>query len=260
MWQIYNRQSSDCITFVVVWGAGSSTCLISQKGVAVFWKKDRGTAVDRCEKPLYALTLHHIDPHSAASAVCSGEKLNEYKSHCLWAWEQGSHRTRHDWNQGPGPGHLGFDLPCGSRCCGALTIIVRWCFNWPRPCTWADQNHMFLHECVCGLVKTVLWLKSCPWLTVHWGLVACEEHPPPPNSLGWCNITSNFEWKFSLTQGFWGDQQCSAVVRNESWGEAVCFSKDFSFTRRSSRSRRGMELIKSELQPMTWGDMPVKRC
>lgn len=128
-------------------------------------------------------------------------------------------------------GLLGFfffsDLPCGSRCCVGPTVIVRWCFNGPRPRTWADQNHMFLQDCVCGLVKTVLRPESWPPPRMR------ETFSPSANSGGWCNITSKSEWNFvfSLTQGFWGDRRygrsCQKrVLKRE---EFCLFPKAFFF-------------------------------
>lgn len=132
------------------------------------------------------------------------EKVEWIQSHCLQAWEQGSRGTRHDWKQGLGSGHFGFKLACGSHCCSRVSDrCVYWCFNWPRPCTWADENHMFQCDSVCGLVKTELWLKSCPWLAQPHREPLCmlKTFFFPLSWLMQRSTTSTWS-VFSLTKGF----------------------------------------------------------
>lgn len=92
-------------------------------------------------------------------------------------------------------GHLGLIWHVVLIATVLTVIIVCWCFNWTRAHTWADQNHMFLCECLCGPIKPELRLPLA-----HITQSSVHVKNIFPYSLGWCNTTSTCK-VFSLTKG-----------------------------------------------------------
>ena len=188
-------------------------------------------------------------------------KVEWIQSHCLQAWEQDSCGTAHE-KQGLGSGRSGLNWHVVLIAAVEWVIIVYWCFNWPGPRTWADENHMLQCDCVHGLVK-----DGAP----------AEERPPdhtatqrrlcmlktslfffyPPSWLMQRGTTST--WRaFPLTQGFgsWFMLQCCCW--DETRGVGLCYFKSPPWL--PAEIREEWELLRYRIHTDEWLSRGAKRC